>query len=140
LPLEVFEQVEQAALQPWSGEPYVVPERRTGMVHPDHHVVFRYALYSVPSHRCPPGTRVEIAGDRALVRITHQGVLVKVHARQPPGGRATDPNDYPPERVAYALRSPERLHAQAVALGPNVGAFVQRLVAPGGRAWTPLRQ
>jgi hypothetical protein len=86
-----------------------------------------------------------VRGDHKLVRCYHRGVLVKVHPWQPPGGRHTDPADLPPERVASALRSPERLGQQAAALGPAVGRFAARLLTgPGGPgtsvAWAKLRQ
>ena len=64
---------------------------------------------------------------------------MKVHPRQPKGGRSTDPDDYPPERTAYAMRAPDRLIRQARALGPNVGHFAARLVE-GPLPWSKLRQ
>ena len=33
--------------------------------------------------------------DSKLVRIYHRGRLIKTHVRQPKGGRATEPRDYP---------------------------------------------
>jgi hypothetical protein len=139
LPLVVFREEEQAHLLPYDGEPYAVPEWRTATVHPDHHIAYRYALYSVPAASCPPGTKVEVRGDAGLVRIYHKGVAVKVHARQPPGGRATDEADYPQELTAYTTRSPERAKRQARQLGPAVGEFVERLLA-GTYPWAKLRQ
>ena len=59
--------------------------------------------------------------------------------RQPKGGRSTDPDDYPPERILYALRAPDRLVRQARALGPNVGRFAERLLE-GPLPWAKLRQ
>jgi hypothetical protein len=57
----------------------------------------------------------------------------------PKGGRSTDPDDYPPERTAYAMRAPDRLISQAVALGPQIGQFAERLLdAPF--PWSKLRQ
>jgi hypothetical protein len=50
--------------------------------------------------------RVEARGDSRLVRNYHRGALIKVHAPQPPGGRATDYADYPADRAAYAMRAP----------------------------------
>ena len=78
-PLQVFVDEELRILAPWDGEPYEVTDWRTAKVHPDHHVACQYALYSVPSALCPPGQRVEIGLDAKLVRIYHQGRLVKVH-------------------------------------------------------------
>jgi hypothetical protein len=102
--------------------PYDVPLWREVTVHPDHHVSVQYALYSAPSTTCPPGTQLEARCDRALVKLYRRGELVKVHPRQPKGGRAADA-DYPPERTAYAMRAPDRMVQQAVKVGPNVGHF-----------------
>ena len=76
---------------PWppGTAPYKVAGWRTAKVHPGHHVACQYALYSVPPAVCPPGQQVEIGLGRKLVRIYHRGRLVKVHPRQPRGGRST---------------------------------------------------
>lgn len=139
LPLVVFQEEEQAVLLPYDGEPYDVPDWRTATVHPDHHIAYDYAIYSVPSSSCPPGTKVEVRGDSKVVRIYHRGIVVKVHARQPRGGRSTDPDDYPPERTAYTLRTPNRIRRQAAELGPAVAAFADRLFE-GPLPWAKLRQ
>ena len=139
LPLVVFQEEEQALLLPYDGEPYTVPDWRVTTVHPDHHVTYEYALYSVPDASCPPGTKVELRGDTKLVRIYHRGVAVKVHPRQPRGGRSTNADDYPQELTAYTTRSPERAKHEARLLGPAVGAFAERLLA-GTYPWSKLRQ
>ncbi|HYY89977.1 MAG TPA: IS21 family transposase [Chloroflexota bacterium] len=139
LPLVVFEDEERAHLLPYDGIPYDVPLWKDVTVHADHHVSVQYALYSAPSTTCPPGTKLEARCDQQLVRLYRHGELVKVHARQPKGGRSTDPDDYPPERTAYAMRAPDRLVRQAVGLGPHIGQFAERLVdAPF--PWSKLRQ
>ncbi len=139
LPLVVFAEEERAHLRPYDGVPYDVPLWRDVTVHPDHHVSFQYALYSAPSSTCPPGTQLELRGDRTLIKLYRRGELMKVHPRQPKGGRSTDPDDYPPERTAYALRAPDRLVRQATSLGPAVGTFAARLLA-GPVPWAKLRQ
>ena len=139
LPLAVFEDEERAQLLPYDGIPYDVPRWQDIVVHADHHVSVQYALYSAPATTCPPGTKLEARTDRTLVKLYRRGELVKVHARQPKGGRSTDPDDYPPERVAYATRAPERLVQQAAALGAHVGRFAARLV-DGPTPWAKLRQ
>jgi type I restriction enzyme R subunit len=60
-------------------------------VHRDHHVEVARSLYSVPGALI--GARVEVRADKALVRIFHRGQLVKVHPRQAPGRRSTDPGE-----------------------------------------------
>jgi len=73
LPRPVFEAEEQAKLQTYDGVVYDVPEWKEVTVHPDHHVSFGQALYSVPSSTCPPGTKVEVRGDRVLVKLYKKG-------------------------------------------------------------------
>ncbi len=139
LPRVVFEDEERAHLQPYDSVPYDVPLWRDVTVHPDHHVSVQYALYSAPSTTCPPGTELEARCDRALVKLYLHGELIKVHPRQPKGGRSTDPNDYPPERTAYAMRAPDRIVREAVKLGPTIGQFAERLLE-GPFPWSKLRQ
>jgi len=138
-PVDVFEEHERQHLLAYDGTPFDVPIWRTVSVHVDHHVSFQSTLYSAPSDRCPPSTRVEVRGDRQLVRLYAQGVLVAVHARKPKGGRSTDPDHYPPERTAYALRSPQRIIQQARFVGAHVGAFAEQLLAEP-HPWARLRQ
>ena len=139
LPLVVFSEEEHVALLPWDGEPYDVADWHDVAVHPDRHIAYRYALYSVPYHACPPGTKLEVRGDGKLVRLYHRGILVKVHPRQPRGGRSTDPEDYPKELSSYTLRCPDRLKRQGAELGESVGAFADRLLS-GPLPWAKVRQ
>jgi transposase len=139
LPLDVFETEERDKLQPHDGVIYDVPLWKEVTVHPDHHVSYRYALYSAPCTTCPPGSKLEVRGDGKLVKLYRRGALVKVHSLQPKGGRATDPNDYPIEKTIYALRAPDAVVAKALVLGPNVGAFAQKLFE-GPFPWASLRQ
>jgi transposase len=138
LPREVFEAEEQAKLQPYDGVRYDVPEWKEVTVHPDHHVQFEQALYSAPATTCPPGTKLEVRGDQKLVKLYRKGELVKVHVRQPRGSRATDPDDYPKEKTAYALRSTDAVVRRATTLGPSVEAFAQKLFE-GPLPWAKLR-
>ena len=138
-PLVVFQDEERAALTPWDGEPYEIAHWRTARVHPDHHIQCLQALYSVPSDLCPPGQEVEVRLDSKLVRIYHRGKLVKVHGRQPKGGRSTDPGDYPAEVSAYTTRTPDRIKRDAARMGPAVGQFADRLFDEK-LPWSRIRQ
>lgn len=139
LPAVIFRDEEQAHLLPYDGLPYAVPRWGQVSVHPDHHIAFQYALYSVPYDRCPVGVRLEVRADHDLVRIYRRGELVKTHPRKPKGGRSTDPADYPPERTAYALRAPDHVVREAMKLGHFTGLFAERLLA-GDFPWAKLRQ
>ena len=138
-PLLVFQDEERHSLILWNGEPYVITHWRTVKVHPDHHVACQYALYSVPSSLCPPGQQVEIGLGSKLVRIYHRGQLIKTHVRQPRGGRATDPEDYPSEITAYTMRAPDRIKHGASEHGPAVAEFAGRLF-DGPLPWAKVRQ
>ncbi len=138
-PLVVFQDEERHALLPWDGEPYEITHWRTAKVHPDHHVACQYALYLVPSSSCPPGQKVEIRLDSKLVRIYHRGKLVKIHQRQPKGGRATDPDDYPAELTAYTMKAPARIKRSAALPGPSVAQFAERLF-DDRHPWSKIRQ
>ena len=138
-PLAVFLDEERHTLTPWDGESYEITQWRTVKVHPDHHVACQYALYSVPSSLCPPGQQVEIGLGSRLVRIYHRGQLIKTHVRQPKGGRATDPDDYPAEITAYTMRAPDRIKHGAAEYGPAAAEFAQRLF-DGPLPWAKVRQ
>jgi transposase len=137
VPRLVFEAIEQAALLPLSPEPFDRPTWAEATIHPDYHLQFRRALYSVGTAHI--GKRVDVRGDSRLVRIYYRGELIKVHPRQPPGGRSTDYTDYPAERTPYALRAPETCTRQAERLGPAIGQFTTVLLS-GTFPWARLRQ
>ena len=139
LPLVVFLEEEQAKLLPWDGEPYDVPDWRIVTVHPDHHVSYKYALYSAPSTTCQPGTKLEVRGDSKIVKFFHRGLLIKTHPRQCRGGRSTDQADYPPELTAYTMRSPDYLRRRCAELGESVGIFAGQLLG-GPLPWAKMRQ
>lgn len=73
----------------------------------DHHITFANALYSLPTVYI--GNRVTVHADRHVVWLFLDGVPIRTHQQQPPGGRATDPNDYPEEVRAYATRDTDSL-------------------------------
>jgi hypothetical protein len=65
--------------------------------------------------------------------------LVKIHSRQPRGGKSTDQDDYPPELTPYTLRSTKYLCRKSAELGESVGVFAERLL-DGPTPWAKLRQ
>ena len=136
-PRVVFETGEQATLLPLAPAPFDRPTWSQATVHPDPHVQFRRALYSVPTRYV--GQRVEVRGDSRLVRIYQHGSLLKTHPTQAPGGRSTDYADYPAALTPYALRAPDRCIQQGTALGPAVGRFLTVLLG-GVFPWARLRQ
>ena len=117
--------------------PYDLPIYANPKVHRDHYIEVARALYSLPGHLI--GQRVEARADRALVRVYCRGALVKTHPRQPPGGRATDPADFPAEKTIYAMRDLGRLQGLAAAHGPAIGAYA-RAILDDPLPWRKMRQ
>lgn len=136
-PAEVFRVEEAPVLAPAPTGRYDVPIYATAKVHRDHHIEVAKALYSVPGNLI--GTRVDVRADRALVRVYARGQLVKVHPRQAPGGRVTDPGDLPAERTVYAMRDLDHLTTMAAGHGPAIGVFAAALL-DHPLPWTKMRQ
>ena len=136
-PVEVFAVEEQPRLLPAPTERYDVPIYATAKVHRDHHIEVAKALYSVPGNLI--GTRVEVRADRQLVRIFARGQLVKVHPRQAPGRRSTDPDDLPSHTTVYAMRDLDRLRRMAAGHGEAIGVYATALLDIP-LPWTKMRQ
>jgi transposase len=136
-PLEQFEAHEREALSPLSAERFDTPSWARPKVHPDHHIRFGNALYSVPTALI--GQCVDVRGDSSLVRIYHAGRLVKTHPKVPKGQRSTDFADYPKEKSGYAMRCPESMITRARQQGERTGTLMSRLLE-GEFPWARLRQ
>jgi transposase len=138
VPREVFESVEKHVMRAAPDALYDVPLWvEDAKVHPDHHIEVARALYSVPHAYLRKHVRVRL--DRKLVKIYFGTELIKMHERQPPGGRATDASDYPPHKSIYALRDVDALQAKARERGTHVGLYAERLLG-GPLPWTRMRQ
>jgi hypothetical protein len=133
----VFRVEEQPRLLPAPSERYDLPIYTTAKVHRDHHIEVARALYSIPGDLI--GTRVEVRRDRTLVRIFHRGQLVKLHPRQQPCGRSTDPDDLPDHTSVYALRDLDRLRRMAAVRGEAIGVYATALLDTP-LPWTKMRQ
>jgi hypothetical protein len=136
-PREHFEAVEQVALLPAPTAPYDIPLWSTPKIARDQHAQVARALYSLPTKYV--GRRLRARADRATVRFYDGAVVVKVHVRQPPAGRATDPADFPAHKTAYALRDVAALEDAATTHGRAIGAYATALLA-APLPWTRMRR
>jgi hypothetical protein len=136
-PMQIFEAAEKAKLIPLSRPRFDPPAWSDCKVHPDHHIQFQKATYSVPTRHV--GKRVWVRGDSKLVRIYVVGELVKTHERVAAGCRSTDYADYPPERAPYAMRDPAAIVDEAKRRGEGIGRFAEQMLA-GPFPWAKLRQ
>lgn len=136
-PAEHFGLEEAPHLLPAPASPYDVPVYATAKVHRDHHIEVAKALYSIPGNLI--GAQVDVRADRSVVRVTSRGQVVKVHPRQAPGGRVTDPADLPADRTAYAMRDLDHLRRLAAGHGPAIGAYATAIL-DHPLPWTKMRQ
>lgn len=136
-PYLAFEEAEKPHLKPLTGERFDVPVWADCKVHPDHHVRFGLALYSVPH----PYLRetVWVRGDSRLVRIYHDEQLIKTHPKMAKGKRSTDYADYPPEKSAYAMRDCNYYLRKGGDNGPAQGKFMEALFT-GDFPWSKIRE
>lgn len=135
-PAQDFDACEQPLLRPVPTEVYDQPLFAWPKVARDLHVEVARGLYSVPGEL--RGHRVQVRADSRLVKVFSHGQLVKTHPRVKPGGRSTDPADYPAERRDYALRDIASLTSKAVAVGPSAGIYAARLLDVP-LPWTAMR-
>ncbi|MBN2674230.1 MAG: IS21 family transposase [Deltaproteobacteria bacterium] len=136
-PFVEFEAFEKETLNPANEKRFDTPQWAELKVHPDSHVQFKKALYSVPyAYR---GKTATVQGDSQLVRIYIKGQLVKTHPRKRNGERSTDYNDYPKEKAAYAMRDSDYIIKKARERGEQIGIFAEQLLS-GDFPWANLRQ
>lgn len=136
-PRIVFEDEERKALLPLTAERFDTPKYGENIVHPDLHIRFGNALYSVPHGY--EGKKVLVRGDSRLVRIYFQETLIKTHPVVPKGQRATDYDDYPKEKTPYAMRNCTYYIDKGKEVGDNCHRFMEKLLS-GVFPWCKLRQ
>ena len=136
-PLLVFEEQEKQHLLPLSAERFDVPVWAECKVHPDHHVRFGLALYSVPNRYLRQ--TVSVRGDSRLVRIYHDEELIKTHPKMAKGKRSTDYADYPAEKSAYAMRDCAYYIRKGGENGEAQTRFMEALFT-GAFPWSKIRE
>ena len=125
-PAEVFATEEVELLGPAPDGPFAIPVFTQPKVARDRHVEVARALYSVPGELI--ATRIVARADATTVKLYHRGQLLKVHPRQEPGRRHTDPADLPDEVSAYALRDLDGLARRAAGYGPHISAYAEAVL------------
>jgi transposase len=136
IPLEVFDQVERAALQPLPPTPWELVEWKRAKLHADCHVVFAGAYYSAP-HRLI-GQRLWVRATAWKVELFHDYALVATHRRARPGQRRTLADHLPPDKVQYLMQTPAWCRERATQVGPACAAFIEALL--GDRPLDRLRR
>jgi transposase len=124
-PGSVFAAVEAQALGALPARPFVLATWSTPKVGPDIHAKVGKTIYSVPWRHI--GEKVDARETWTMVQFFHKGQLVATHARKDKGKR-TDLSHYPPDKVAFRMRTPVWCRTRAAEIGPNCVAVVATLL------------
>jgi len=124
-PLAVFEAVEAGALIRLPPTSFELAGWSRPKVGADCHVKVGTSLYSVPWRHI--GVHVDAREGDRTVEVFLDGQVIKTWARVVKG-RQTDWADYPPEKVAFFMRTPSWCRKRAAELGPSVAAVVASLL------------
>jgi hypothetical protein len=124
-PAAVFAAVEAPALRPLPTTPFVLATWSTGKVGPDIHLKVGPALYSVPWRLL--GQQVHARSTATMVQVVYEGQVVATHVRRE-RGRATTMAHYPPEKIAFHMRTPTWCRQVARQVGPACTDVVATLL------------
>jgi transposase len=125
-PAAVFDAVEKDALRPLPAEPFVLATWARAKIGPDIHAQVDKVLYSVPWRHM--GKTADVRLTATMAQFFIGGELVKAHPRKT-RGKQTDFGDYPPEKIAFHMRTPAWCRRQAVLVGPACAQLVGELLA-----------
>jgi hypothetical protein len=124
-PASVFAAVEAPALLPLPARPFVLATWSTAKVGPDIHAKVGHTLYSIPWRLI--GQRLDARQTPTMVQFFHQGQLVATHPAKPQG-KQTDMGHYPPEKIAFRMRTPTWCRTRAAEIGPATVELVAGLL------------
>ena len=126
-PARVFAATEQHLLQPLPVRTFELASWSRPKVGPDIHVKVGPALYSVPWRFI--GQHLDARASDTQVQMFSAGELVKTHIAAAAGtGRVTDYGDYPPEKIAFHMRTPTWCRERALEIGPGAVALIAELL------------
>jgi transposase len=125
-PAAVFAAIEQDALRPLPAEPFVLATWARAKIGTDIHARVDKVLYSVPWRHI--GKTADVRVTATMVQFFIGGQLVKTHPRKEKG-KQTDFSDYPPEKIAFHMRTPTWCRRQAAGIGPACAQVIAGLLA-----------
>jgi transposase len=125
-PAAVFAATEAQALAPLPVRPFQAASWSRPKVGPDIHVKVGGSLYSVPWRFI--GRQLDARATDSEVQLFSDGQLVKSHAAAPGRSRRTDYGDYPPEKIAFHMRTPTWCRQRAEQIGPDTATLIAGLL------------
>lgn len=124
-PFVVFETVERKALIALPPREFALCRWSRPKVGPDGHVRVGGCLYSVPWRHI--GAELDARLAERTLELYKDGELIRTWARIE-RGRQTNYDDYPPEKIAFFMRTPSWCRRRAGDLGEHVAALVDALL------------
>lgn len=120
---------EKAQLQFLRSQRYEYAVWKPAKVHPDSHIQVNHRCYSVPCIYVYK--RVEVCTTAHLVEVWYQGKRIASHPRSAlTYGASTIDGHLPPKHQAYAAQqTPEYYQERGRAIGPNMEAFLEDVMA-----------
>ena len=125
-PAAVFAAAEKPALTALPRSPFVLAEWSRCKVGPDIHASVARVLYSIPWRHI--GKTLDVRLTSSMAQFFDHGELVKTHVRVA-RGKQTDLADYPPEKIAFHMRTPAWCRKKAAGIGPACEALIDELLA-----------
>jgi transposase len=125
-PAGVFTAIEKDMLLPLPADPFVLATWAKAKIGPDIHARVGKVLYSVPWRHI--GKTADVRVTDTMVQFFVGGDLVKTHPRKV-WGKQTDFGDYPPEKIAFHMRTPAWCRNQASSIGPACEQVIAGLLA-----------
>ena len=104
---------------------FVLATWSSARVGPDIHAKVGATLDSLPWRLL--GDRVDARCTPTMVQFFHHGQLIKTHPRKD-RGKQTDLGDYPPEKIAFHMRTPA-VPPPRSEIGPATAAVIDELLA-----------
>ena len=125
-PIDVFNEVERAALKPLPSEPYEIAVFSHHKVRKDCHVQVLANFYSVPHTLV--GQTVSVRRTEQRIDVFAAGECMVGHARAIGRGKSvTDPTHYPPTKRVATHEIHRRRVERVRAAGPHTQSYVGRL-------------
>jgi transposase len=127
-PAAVFEAVEAGALQALPAKPFVLASWSTCKVGPDIHAKVGKTIYSIPWRFI--GQSIDARATATVVQFFHNGQLIATHGRKP-SGKQTDYSHYPPEKIAFHMKTPTWCRNRATQIGAACHAVIDTMLEVG---------
>lgn len=123
---DIFARVELPALRPLPVDPLEIARWAKAKLHPDCHVQVDKRFYSANWKLI--GKQLDVRVGERVVRLYLNGALIKTHLRVRGQRQYTNPEDYPPDKIAFLLRTPAWCRRKASELGNAVALLIGELL------------